>query len=153
MNLIWAHKCVMIRSMFRHSSPWCHLHALRYQPKLNSQWIGVCQHSQHGTVMILNDYYTTVKITIRILSLWGDNVYGYEWFLTARCVEKRITKIGVCIQISQISEPDQSFCGFSYTNTLHATSHSLFLDNLDYTGRSVKNQRVIHRSTQRFIDW
>jgi len=32
---------VMIRSCIRYSSPWRHLHSLRSQPKLNSQWMGV----------------------------------------------------------------------------------------------------------------
>jgi len=36
-----------------------------------------------------------------------------------------------CVQISQISESDQSFCGFSYTNTLAFVSPRLrlYLDN------------------------
>jgi len=59
-----------------------------------------------------------------------------------------------CVQISQISKSDQSFCGFSVTPTLLPSCHLVFvvfgeiLDNV----KSVKNQRVIHRSTQCFID-
>ena len=58
-----------------------------------------------------------------------------------------------CVHISQLSEPDQSFCGFSYTNTLAFVSHRIhcICIILDDNVRSVKNQRVIHRSTQRFI--
>ena len=48
------------------------------QPKLNSQWIGVCQHMQHWTA-ILNDYLPQWNKPIRILSSWDDNVYGYDF--------------------------------------------------------------------------
>jgi len=60
----------------RHRDIICtHLHC---QPKLNSQWIGVCQHMQHGTVN-LKDYLLQWNKPIRILSSWGDNVYGYDF--------------------------------------------------------------------------
>ena len=52
-----------------------------------------------------------------------------------------------CVHISQISEPDQSFCGFCYTNTIAFMSpriHCIWII-LDNNVRSVKNQRVIHR--------
>jgi len=47
---------------------------------VNQNWIhsGVCQHMQHGTVT-LNDYLLQWNKPIRILSAWGDNVYGYDF--------------------------------------------------------------------------
>jgi len=66
-----------------------------------------------------------------------------------------MTGIGrcVCVQISQISE-SQSFCvGVVFfqiyqLSCLRVTPYSLYLDSV----RRVNNQRVIHRSTQCFID-
>jgi len=49
---------------------------------------------------------------------------------------------------------DQSFCGFSAEPTLAFVIPRIYCIRiiLDYNVRSVKNQRVIHRSTQCFID-
>ena len=44
----------------------------------HSQWIGVCQHMKHGTV-ILNEYSLQWNKPKRILSSWGVNVYGYDF--------------------------------------------------------------------------
>mgnify|MGYP000122605197 CR=1 FL=1 len=46
-----AHNCVKIRSFLEiHHRDL--LHSLHCQSKLNSQWIGVCQHMQHRTVVL-----------------------------------------------------------------------------------------------------
>ena len=73
-----------------------------------------------------------------------------------RKVNHKLTGIGqlFCVQISQIPEPDQSFCGFSYNNTFAFLSpriHYVWII-LDCNVRSVNNQQVIHGSTQCFID-
>ena len=126
-----AHTCVKIRSIFRNSSQWRHLRSFHNhsQSKLNSQWIGVCQHMQHRTV-IIKDYLLQWNKSTRILSSWGDNVYGYDfngemW----RKMNHKMTGIRgfFCVQILKIPESDQSFYGFSATSTLLPSCHLAFI--------------------------
>ena len=67
--------------------------------------------------------------SIWILSSWGDNVYGYDfngemW----RKANHKMTGIGrfFGVQISQISESDQSFCDL-VTPTLMPPCHLAFI--------------------------
>ena len=59
-----------------------------------------------------------------------------------------------CVQIAQISEPDQSFCGFSYINTLAFVSPHIYciLIILDYNVRSVKNKSFIDKRNASLMD-
>ena len=140
--------------MFRYSSPWCHLHSLHCQSKLNSQW----SLSTHATWNCESrGVFTSVKKTntdiqfMRWHRLW-------IWFLMARYEEKRIPNSLESDEVSVfkfrrfLSLVSRSVL-FSYTNPLAFMSprvHCIWII-LNYI-RSVKNQRVIHRSTQCSID-
>ena len=89
----------------------------------------VCQHMEHWTV-ILNDDLLQWNKTIRTLSSWGDNVYGYDfngemW----RKMNHKMTGIGrfFCVQILKVPESDHSFYGFSATSTLLPSCHLAFI--------------------------
>ena len=77
--------------------------------------------STHATwSCVFKDYLLQWKKPIRILSSWGVNVYGYDF--KWRDVKKSESQNGIggcfCVQISQMSDSDQSLYGYSYINTI-----------------------------------
>ena len=72
-TVLWLGQFLEIRHSDVIRTPWA-----VNQNTEHLQWIGDCQHMQHGTV-ILKDYLPQWNKPIRILSLCGDNVYGYDF--------------------------------------------------------------------------
>ena len=60
--------------------------------------------------------------------MFMDMIFNGEMWRTANN-KMTVSAIGrwFCVQISQISESDQSFCGFSITSTLLTSCHLAFI--------------------------
>jgi len=88
-----------------------HRDVIRTQ-KWNSKWTGVCQHMQQRTMM-LKDYLPQWNKPIRILSSWGDNVYGYDFNSEIwRKANHKLIGIGRCVEHFTLNNVDKRmfFC-------------------------------------------
>jgi len=79
-----------------------------------------------SNVPVSGEFVNTYK---QIFNTWGDTVYGYDF--KWRDVENSESQNNCyrtmfLFQISQNSESDQSFCGFSITSTLLTSCHLVF---------------------------